>query len=212
MNPHQGRSNSNRPTLIQSPYIHNRKIKLAIEYLLSSYVFANKQKASENACTVTFQSINWFSLQRIPLMRIFNVVYIVVFGSLWRRGCVMTSPHHVIWCKLRSTKIDTMTARHDIGINYTFEKRYYVFHPLHSVCLSVCVCVCLSVITFAARWLDLATWRQVGLILSKRTWKCNTSQDDPFPFPFNMDHRYKITFWPVTSKLMDGFTPNFTCM
>ena len=26
-----------------------------------------------------------------------------------------------------------------------------------SVCLSVCLCVCLSVITFAVRWLDLAT-------------------------------------------------------
>ena len=76
----------------------------------------------------------------------------------------------------------------------------------------VCLSVCLSVITFTARWLDLATWRQVRSILFKRTWKCNTSQDDPFPFPFNMDHRYKITFWPVTLKLMNGFTPNFTCM
>ena len=80
------------------------------------------------------------------------------------------------------------------------------------VCLSVCLCACLSVITFAARWLDLETWRQVRSILSTRTWKCNTSQDDPFPFQFNMDHPYKITFWPVTSKLLDGFTPNFTCM
>ena len=92
-----------------------------------------------------------------------------------------------------------------------YAERHYVFHQ-EFVCVCVCVSVCLSVITFAARWLDLATWRQVRSILSTRTWKCNTSQDDPFPIPFNMDHRYKITFWPVTSKLMDGFTPNFTCM
>ena len=33
----------------------------------------------------------------------------------------------------------------------------------------VCLSVCLSVITFAARWLDLATWCQVRSILSTRT-------------------------------------------
>ena len=76
------------------------------------------------------------------------------------------------------------------------------------VCVCVCVSVCLSVITFAARWLNLATWCQVRSILSTRTWKCNTSHDDPFPFPFHMDHPDKITFLPVTSKLMNGFTPN----
>ena len=75
----------------------------------------------------------------------------------------------------------------------------------------VCLCVCLSVITFVARWLDLATWCQVRSTLSTRTWKCNTSRDDPFPFPFHIDHPDKITFWPVTSKVMNGFTPNFTC-
>ena len=75
------------------------------------------------------------------------------------------------------------------------------------VCLSVCVCVCLSVITFAARWPDLATQCQVRSILSTRTSKYNTSHDDPFQFPFHMDHPYKITFWPLTSKLRDGFTP-----
>ena len=59
-----------------------------------------------------------------------------------------------------------------INCDYTFEKRYYVFHPPSlglSVCVCVCVCVCLSVITFVARWLDLATWHQVRSILSKRT-------------------------------------------
>ena len=83
-------------------------------------------------------------------------------------------------------------------------KKVLCFLPRHSVCLCVCVCVCLcvclSVITFAARWLDLATRCQVRSILFTRTWKCNTSQDDPFPFPFHMDHPDKITFWPVTSK------------
>ena len=101
-------------------------------------------------------------------------------------------------------------------------KKGLCFSPHHSVCLSVClslcvcvcvcVCLCVSVITFAARWLDLATWRWMRSILSTRTLKCYTSQDDQFPFPFNTDHLYKITFWLVTSKLMNGFTPNFTCM
>ena len=75
--------------------------------------------------------------------------------------------------------------------------------------LSVCVSVCHYV---WARWLDLATWCQVRLILSIRTWKCNTSHDDPFPFPFHMGHLDKITFWPITSKFMDGFTLNFNSM
>ena len=32
------------------------------------------------------------------------------------------------------------------------------------VCVCVCVCACPSVITFEARWLDLATWCQVRSI------------------------------------------------
>ena len=75
--------------------------------------------------------------------------------------------------------------------------------------LCLCVCVCLSVITFVARWLDLVTWCQVRPILSTRTRKCNTSQNDPFPDPDHMDYLDHITLWPITSKLMNGFTPNF---
>ena len=37
-------------------------------------------------------------------------------------------------------------------------------------------------------------------------------QDDPPADPDHMDHLYKITFWPITSKLINGFTPNFTCI
>ena len=33
-------------------------------------------------------------------------------------------------------------------------------------------------------------------------------QDDPFVDPKHMDHSYKITFWPITSKLMNGLTTN----
>ena len=36
-------------------------------------------------------------------------------------------------------------------------------------------------------------------------------QDDPPVDPDHVDHLYKMTFWPITSKLMNGFTPNFTC-
>ena len=90
-------------------------------------------------------------------------------------------------------------------VSYTFDKGYYVFYPITRfvcvyVCLCVracvCVCVCVCVITFVMRWLDLATWCHGRSILSTRTWKCNTSQDDPSPFlfPFHMDHPYKITF------------------
>ena len=42
--------------------------------------------------------------------------------------------------------------------NYTFEKRYYGFHPItRFVCLSVSLSVCVSVIRIVTRWLDLAT-------------------------------------------------------
>ena len=37
-------------------------------------------------------------------------------------------------------------------------------------------------------------------------------QDDPVADRDHMDHPYKITFWPVTSKLMNGFKPNKTCL
>ena len=100
---------------------------------------------------------------------------------------------------------------------YAFVKRYYVFDPITRfvcvskcvcVCVCVCVCFCLSVITFVVRWLNLATWCQVRS--STRTRKCHSSQDDLFPD--NMDHPDHITFWPITSKVKNGFTPNFICM
>ena len=31
-------------------------------------------------------------------------------------------------------------------------------------------------------------------------------QDDLCVDPAHMDHSYKITFWPITSKFMNGFT------
>ena len=31
-------------------------------------------------------------------------------------------------------------------------------------------------------------------------------QDDPLVGLAHMEHLYKITFWPVTSKLINGFT------
>ena len=48
--------------------------------------------------------------------------------------------------RLRKTGYIVLTC----GAYYTFEKRYYVFHPFTRfvcvcVCLSVCLCVCLSV-------------------------------------------------------------------
>ena len=49
---------------------------------------------------------------------------------------------------------------------------------------------------------------EVIILDNSSTWQ--HYQDNPFPF--HMDHPDKITFWPVTSKLMDGFKPNFTCM
>ena len=74
-----------------------------------------------------------------------------------------------------------------------------------SLGLSVCLCVCLSVCHHVcgemAALSNMAS-SEVNTSIYKNL-NCNTSQDDPFPFPFNMDHRYKIPFWPVTSKLMD---------
>ena len=72
-----------------------------------------------------------------------------------------------------------------------------------SVCVCVCVCVCLSVITFVARWLHSATWCQVRSILSTRTRNYNTCQNDPFPDSDNMDQPDHISFWPITSKVMN---------
>ena len=43
--------------------------------------------------------------------------------------------------------------------HYTFEKSIMFFTPSLGLSVCVSVSVCLSVITFAARWLDLATWR-----------------------------------------------------
>ena len=82
------------------------------------------------------------------------------------------------------------------------------------VCLRVClsVCVCVSVITFVKRWLDSATLnlvRKLPLTLAK---KMQHYQDDPQADPDHIDHLYKMTFWPITSKLINGFTPNFTCI
>ena len=75
------------------------------------------------------------------------------------------------------------------------------------MCVFVTLCVCLSVITFVATW-------QVRSILSTRTQTGNTCLDDLFPNPDNTDHLDHITFWPITctSKVKNGFTPNFTCM
>ena len=61
------------------------------------------------------------------------------------------------------------------------KKWNYVFDPITRF-------VCLAVITFMARWLHSAIWCEVMSRLSTRPRKCNTSQDDPFPDPEEMDH------------------------
>ena len=67
------------------------------------------------------------------------------------------------------------------------------------VCLSVCHHVCGKM---AARSNMVSS--EVNTIY-KNTRNCNTCQDDPFPDPDNMDQPDHTTFWPITSKLMDGF-------
>ena len=97
-------------------------------------------------------------------------------------------------------------------------KRVLGFWPDHLVCLSVCVCacmcVCLSIITFVVRLLHSATWCQVyqsgwygssGLV-NLTPWIIRIIMDHPT----NMDHPDHILFWPITLKVLDGFTPNFT--
>ena len=37
-------------------------------------------------------------------------------------------------------------------------------------------------------------------------------RDDPSADPDHMDHSFEITFLPITSKLMNGFTQNFTSL
>ena len=46
------------------------------------------------------------------------------------------------------------------------------------------------------------------LIPWTRTRKITVSQDDPKRDPYHMDHLDHITFLPITSKLMDGVTPD----
>ena len=73
----------------------------------------------------------------------------------------------------------------------------------------VCVSVCPFVTAFMARWLDIAIQYQVMVLHFARTRKCNKKQRDLFPDPDDMDHLYKITFWPITPKVMNGLAPNF---
>ena len=78
--------------------------------------------------------------------------------------------------------------------------------------LGLSVCVCVTVIRIVTRWLDLATRYQVRLLPLTTAQKCNIIQMIHWQDPDHMDHLYKITFWPITSKLTNGFTSNFTYM
>ena len=121
-----------------------------------------------------------------------------------------------IFSNLIATLMDRVL---NTSLNRMFYTDWYIVIPLKKgimllkwggkfVCL--CVCVCLSVCHHV--WLHSAIWCQMRSILSTRTRKCDTCQDHPFPYPDNMDHPDHITFWPITSKLMNKFTSNFTCV
>ena len=98
--------------------------------------------------------------------------------------------------------------------NYTFEKRYYVFHlSTRFVCLSVCLCVCLCVChQDCGEIAGLSNTVLHEAITLDNSSTLQHYQDDPFPFPFHMGHQDKITFWAIISKLMNGFTPNLNSM
>ena len=68
-----------------------------------------------------------------------------------------------------------------------------------SVCLCVCLCLCLCVISFVARWLDLATWCQMWSTLLELENETLVK----------MIH-FWITFCPKLQNLR--FTPNINSM
>ena len=80
-----------------------------------------------------------------------------------------------------------------------------------SVCLSVCLCVCLSVCLCVCH-LDCDEMAGLSNTILREAISLDHSstlqhfQDDPFVDPAHMDHSYKITFWLITSKFMNGFT------
>ena len=87
---------------------------------------------------------------------------------------------------------------------------YFFDHATRFVFLCVCLSLCLS----SGLWRDGCT-QQYGITWGFSLDNSSTLQhyqDDPPADPDHMDHLYKITFWPITSKLMNGFTPNFTCI
>ena len=92
--------------------------------------------------------------------------------------------------------------------NDYYAERHYVFHLPHSVCLSVCLCVCHHVCEEMARLSNTQLSEEITLDISS---KMQHYQDDTSADPDHMDHSYKITFCLITSKLMNGFAPNFTC-
>ena len=82
---------------------------------------------------------------------------------------------------------------------YTFETVYYVFYPITQ---SVCVSVCRQDCDEMAGPSYTALREAITLDNSK---KIQHYQDDLFVNLAHMDHLYKFTFWPITSKLIKGF-------
>ena len=177
------------------------------------------KKPSRNDVTVTFRrQDSWFTslIEHYWIKDSWSLVILTVYCTIINLMCYTYLPSVLMksgtllfscWSVVERypilcDKLLWMT-KHEYK-SFLSKKRYYVFDLITR-------CVCLSSRLWA-RWLHSATWCQVRLTLSTRTRNCNTSQDDPFPNPVNMDHPDHITFWPITSKVMDGFTPNCTCM
>ena len=92
-------------------------------------------------------------------------------------------------------------------MHYVLTKASMLLCLCVSVYLSFFLYMCLTVTAILARWLNLATWYHVRLIPFTRPGECNIRQHDLFPDSYQMDHPDKITFWTITSKLIDKFTP-----
>ena len=82
---------------------------------------------------------------------------------------------------------------------YTFEKDIVSFTEA-----SASLCECVSVTKIVTRWLNLATQFYVSLLPFYNSSRMQHYQDNRD----HRDHTHKHTFWPITSKLMDGFTQN----
>ena len=83
-------------------------------------------------------------------------------------------------------------------MNILLCRKALCFSP-HQLGLSVCVCVCHQDCDEMAAHSNTVLCEAISLDNSSTLQQY---QDDPPADPDHMDHLFKMTFWPITSKLI----------